>query len=74
MIFDVKMDGKFTRKTKLVADRHTTATSSSIFSSVVSRDSVRIAFLLASLHDLDIFACDIFNEYLNAKCGEKLWT
>ena len=47
MIFDTKMYGKFTRKARLVADSHTTAPPSSItYSSVVSRDSVRIAFYL----------------------------
>ena len=68
MIFDINMDGKFTRKLRLVAGRHTTAPPSSIAcSSVVSRESVRIAFLLAPLNDLDIFACDIDNAYINAK-------
>ena len=38
------------------------------------RESFRIAFLLASLNDLDIFARDIGNAYLNAKFREKLWT
>ena len=75
MIFYNKMDGNFTRKARLVADGHTTALSSSITcSSVVSRESVRIAFLLVSLNDLDIIACDIGNAYLNAKFREKLWT
>ena len=75
MIFDIKMDGKFTRKARLVADGHKTAAPSSItYSSVVSRDSVRIALMIASLNDLDLFACDIGNAYLNAKCREKLWT
>ena len=75
MIFDINMDGKFTRKAILVADVHTTALTSSItYSSVVSRESVRIAFLLESLNDLDIFACDIGNAYLYAKCREKTWT
>ena len=74
MIFDIKMDGNFTRKARFVADGHTTAPSSSIiYASVVSRESVMIAFLLASLNYLDIFACDIGNAYLNAKCIEKLW-
>ena len=73
MIFDIKMDGKFTRKEILVADGRTTAPQSSItYSSVVSRESVRIVFLLASLNDLDIFSYDIGNAYLNAKCREKL--
>ena len=75
MIFDIKMDGKFTRKARLVADGHLTKTPSSItYSSVVSRDSVRIALMIASLNDLDLFACDIGNAYLNADCREKLWT
>ena len=75
MIFDINMDRKFTRKARLVADGHTTAPPSSItYSSVVSRESVRIVFLLASLNDLYIFACDIGNAYSNAKFREKIWT
>ena len=75
MKFDIKMDGRFTRKAILVADVHTTALTSSItYSSVVSRESVRIAFLLAYLNDLDIFECDIGNVYLNAKFRYKIWT
>ena len=73
MIFDIKMDGNFTRKAILVADGHTTAPTSSItYSSVVSREIVRIAFLLSSLNYLDIFSCDICNAYLNPKYRDKL--
>jgi len=36
------------------------------YSSVVSRDSVRIAFLLAALNEIDLLATDIGNAYLNA--------
>ena len=44
MIFDVKMDGSFTRKARLVADGHKTKPPTSMtYSSVVSRNSVRIA-------------------------------
>ena len=39
----------------------------------MSRESVRIAFLLASLYDLYIFKCDIGNAHLNSKCREKIW-
>ena len=75
MIFDINMDGKFTRKARLVADGHTISPPSSItYSSVVSRESVRILFLLASLNDLDIFAYDIGNAYIDAKFREKLCT
>ena len=67
MIFDVKMDGSFTRKARLVADGHETKPPTSItYSSVVSRDSVRIALTIASLDSLEISACDIGNAYLNA--------
>ena len=72
IIFDVKMD--FTRKARFVAGGHMTDTPSSItYSSVVSRESVKIAFLIAALNDLDIMSCDIGNAYLNAPCKEKIW-
>ena len=62
MIFDINMDGKFTRKERLASDIPTTSPPPSItYSSVVSMVSVRIAFLLESLNDLDIFACDTGN-------------
>lgn len=72
MIFDVKMD--LTRKARFVAGGHTTETPASMtYSSVVSRESVRIAFTIAALNDLDILMADIGNAYLNADCREKIW-
>ena len=57
IVFDINMYGKFTRKTRLMADSHKIEPPSAItYSSVVYRESVRIVFLLASLNDLDIFA------------------
>jgi len=44
------------------------------YSSVVSRDSVRIAFLMAALNGLDVKAADIGNAYLNAKNRERNFT
>ena len=71
VIFDVKLD--FTRKSRFVAGGHKTDTPGSItYSSVVSRDSVRLAFLIAGLNDLDVLAGDVTNAYLNAKCREKI--
>ena len=53
IIFDINMDGKFTRKEILVDNNHTTSPLSLItYLSVVSRDSFRIAFLLKSLNKL----------------------
>ena len=63
MIFDVKMSG-LVRKAHLVASGHTTDTPSLItYSSVVSRESVRIVFLVAALNDLDIMLADIGNTH-----------
>lgn len=73
MIFDVKMD--LTRKARLVAGGHKTdPPKESVYSSVVSRDSVRLAFLIAALNDLDILSADVQNAYLNAPTKEKVWT
>ena len=75
MIFNINMDGNFTGKAHLVSGDHKTDAIANItYSSVVSRDIVRVSFLIVSLNDLDICACDISNTYLNAKCREKLWT
>ena len=72
MIFDIKMD--FTRKARFVAGGHLTdPPKESVYSSVVSRESVRLFFLIAALNDLDILACDIQNAYLNAGTKEKNW-
>jgi Reverse transcriptase (RNA-dependent DNA polymerase) len=74
MVFDNKLDGNFTRKARIVANGHETSPSPGItYASVVSRDSVRIAVLYASLNDLDILSCDVGNAYLNANSREKLW-
>ena len=74
MIFDVKMGENFRRKARFVADGHKTKTPAAMtYSSVVSRDSVRIALTIAALNDLDILACDIQNAYLTADCRERVW-
>ncbi len=44
------------------------------YSSVVSRDSVRIAFMLAALNDVDLLVADIGNAYLNAPTRERVYT
>ena len=72
MVFDIKPD--FTRKARLVAGGHLTDPPSSItYASVVSRESVRIAFLLAALNGLDVLAGDIGNAYLNAPVRERIF-
>jgi hypothetical protein len=73
MVFDIKSHD-LSRKARLVAGGHLTdPPKESTYSSVVSRDSVRIAFLVAALNDLDILAADVQNAYLNAPTKEKVW-
>jgi hypothetical protein len=72
IVFDIKMD--FTRKACSIAGGHTTtAPTSMTYSSIMSHDSVRLAFLIAALNDIDIMSCDLKNAYLNAPCKEKIW-
>jgi hypothetical protein len=64
----------FTRKGRFVAGRHMTNPPAEItYSSVVTRDSVRLAFLIAALNDIKILATNIGNAYLNAKPREKVY-
>ena len=72
IIFDVKFD--LTRKARLVSGGHRNKDIPShvTYSSVASRDSVRIAFLIAAANDLDVVACDIGNAFLNAPNRERV--
>mmetsp|Transcript_11022 Transcript_11022/g.12603 ORF Transcript_11022/g.12603 Transcript_11022/m.12603 type:complete len:88 (-) Transcript_11022:1466-1729(-) len=73
LILDVKID--FQLKARMVAQGDQTAPPSLItYSSVVSRESARMAFLVAALNDLDITMFDIRNAYLMAPVTEKLFT
>jgi hypothetical protein len=71
-----KVPKKTTRGWKLLCqwkDDTTTWVPLVDLTSVVSRDSVRIAFLMAAFHDVDVMSCNISNAYLNAPCREKIW-
>lgn len=73
IIFDVKMD--FTRKARFVAGGHKTEPPLSItYASVVSRESVQIAFMIAALNNISILSADVQGAYLNAPCKEKVYT
>ena len=73
LVFDVKMD--LSHKTRLVARVYITkVTSISNYSSVVSRESVRIAMVIAALNDLKLEAVYIQNVYLTAPCVESIYT
>ena len=72
MVFDIKMD--LTRKCRIVAGGHKSdPPKEAVYSSVVTKESVRIILTIAALNDLDILAADIQNAYLNAPTKEKVW-
>ena len=73
IVFDVKMD--FTRKARICARGDQTDPPSSItYASVVTRESVRIGFLVAALNDLKVLSADVAGAYLNAPCAERVHT
>ena len=43
------------------------------YSSVVGRETVRIALTIAALNDLQVKAGDVINAYVTAPCSEKIW-
>lgn len=53
LVFDVKLGENFRRKARFCADGHKTGAPASLtYSSVVSRDSVRIILMIAALNEL----------------------
>ena len=59
----------------MVAGGHSTNPPETItYSSVVSRETVRIALALAALNDLEVKVADIQNSYIPAPVTEKIWT
>ena len=74
LVFDIKLDG-FKRKARYVAQGCSVITPPMMtYSSVVSRETVRIAMTAAALNGLEVKASDIMNAYLTAPCDEKIWT
>jgi len=72
-IFDVKMD--LTRKARIFARGDKIDTPPSVtYASVVTRESIRIGFMLAYLNDLNMLSADVTGAYLNAPCTEKVYT
>jgi len=72
IVWDIKVD--FTRKARYVAGGHQTDPPKAItYSSIVSRESVRIALLMAGLNDLEVRLTDIGNAYLTAPTAEKCY-
>jgi hypothetical protein len=74
MVFDIKI-GDLTRKARFCANgNETDPPKESTFSTVVSRETIRLFFLLAALQGTDILSADIQNAYLNAPVKENIYT
>eukprot|EP00804_Cyclotella_cryptica_P004005 CCRYP_013917-RA/>CCRYP_013917-RA protein AED:0.37 eAED:0.37 QI:0/-1/0/1/-1/1/1/0/164 len=74
MIFDIKMEN-FLLKARLVAGGHAMKVAATLtYASVVSRETITIALLIAALNDVDIWAADVSNAYITVPCREKIWT
>eukprot|EP00978_Attheya_sp_CCMP212_P034405 scaffold143909_cov63-Attheya_sp.AAC.1 len=72
-VFDIKL-GTLQRKARLVGNGNETEVPKEItFSSVVSRESVRLFFLIAALNDLEVLSADIQNAYINATTNERIY-
>ncbi len=72
LVFDVKHDGR--HKSHLVADGHLTEVPlESVYSGIVSLRGLCLVVFLAELNDLEIWATDIGNAYLEAETQEKVY-
>lgn len=74
LVFDVKLGENFRRKARYCADGHRTEPPAALtYSTVVSRDSVRIVLTLAALNGLKVLGADVQNAFLTAPNLEKVW-
>jgi hypothetical protein len=72
LVFDVKHDGR--HKVRCVADGHLTDIPlDSVYSGVVSLRGLRMMLFLAELNQLDVWATDVGNAYLEAETKEKIY-
>ncbi len=72
MIFDIKMVD-FGCKAWLVAGRHLTdAPATMTYASIVSRETIYIALMIAALNSLEVKTGDVMNAYINAPVMEKV--
>ncbi len=73
LIWDIKFDGR--RKCRLVAGGHRTPSVApeEVYSGVVSMETIRMAFVLASMNNLEVCAADISTAFHYGKTREKVY-
>ena len=73
MVFDVKIKD-FSCKARLMAGGHMIeALAYMMYSSIVSRETVRIALMIAALNDLEVKSGNFLNACVQAPITEKMW-
>ena len=73
-LFDIEIDN-IHRKACLVSGDYINHIPDTItYSSVVTREAVRITLTMAVLQDVEGKAADVFNNYLMAPNRKKIWT
>ena len=72
-VFDAKFDGR--KKSRLVAGGHRApdVPENEIYSGVVSIETIRVAFVLAAMNNLDVCAADVSTAFLYGKTREKVY-
>ena len=74
LIYGVKMED-YRRKVRHVASGQMIETPKCMtYSSVVGRETVRIALTIAALNNLQVKASDVMNAYVTAPSRKKIWT
>ena len=74
LIFDIKLGENFRRKARFVADGYKASAPNAItYSSVASRDSMRLFLLVAALNDIEIRSADVQNAFLTEPVLETVW-
>ena len=74
LVFDVRLGENFRCKARYCADGLKTGAPALVtYSTVVSRDSVRILLTIAALNNLNVLGADIQNSFLTAPNKEKCW-
>ena len=72
MIFDIKM-GDFRRKARLVTGGHMAEAPKTLtYASVISRETVRFALMIAELNELEMKMADVHNGFVAACCSESI--
>ena len=74
MVFGIKMED-FRQKARLVEGGHMTKALAPItYTSIVSRETVRIGLMVAALNDLEVKSANILNAYVQQPVTETVWT